>query len=31
MTHLAIWQGLEDGAGPETAWGEQVSDVEYDG
>ncbi|KXF53093.1 cupin [Rhodococcus sp. SC4] len=30
MTHLAMWENLsEDQDVPETAWGEQVSDVEY--
>jgi quercetin dioxygenase-like cupin family protein len=29
MTHLAIWQGVVDGEGPETQWGEQVADEEY--
>jgi quercetin dioxygenase-like cupin family protein len=29
MTHLAIWDGLAEGQdGPETEWGEQVTDVE---
>jgi quercetin dioxygenase-like cupin family protein len=28
MTHLAIWEGPEDGS-PETEWGEQVTDNEY--
>lgn len=27
MTHLAIWEAPEDG--PETEWGEQVTDAEY--
>ena len=27
MTHLAIWEAPEDG--PESEWGEQVSDAEY--
>jgi quercetin dioxygenase-like cupin family protein len=27
MTHLAIWEAPE--AGPETAWGDQVTDDEY--
>ena len=31
MTHLAIWDGLADGQnGPETEWGEHVTDTEYD-
>jgi hypothetical protein len=30
MTHLAIWDGLAEGEdGPETEWGEQVTDAEY--
>ena len=30
MTHLAIWDSLAEGQdGPETEWGEHVSDVEY--
>jgi mannose-6-phosphate isomerase-like protein (cupin superfamily) len=30
MTHLAIWDGLADGQdGPETEWGELVTDAEY--
>jgi quercetin dioxygenase-like cupin family protein len=30
MTHLAIWDGLSEGQdGPETVWGEHVSDAEY--
>jgi quercetin dioxygenase-like cupin family protein len=30
MTHLAIWDGLAQGEdGPETEWGEQVTDAEY--
>jgi len=28
MTHLAIWEAPENG-GPETEWGEHVSDEEY--
>jgi quercetin dioxygenase-like cupin family protein len=28
MTHLAIWEAPADG-GPETEWGEQVSEAEY--
>ena len=27
MTHLAIWEA--PGEGPETEWGDQVSDAEY--
>jgi hypothetical protein len=30
MTHLAMWEGLADGQeGPETSWGDQVRDEEY--
>lgn len=30
MTHLAIWDGLTPGQdGPETEWGEHVTDAEY--
>lgn len=30
MTHLAIWDGLTDGQdGPETEWGDHVTDAEY--
>ena len=30
MTHLAIWDGLAEGEdGPETEWGEQVTEAEY--
>jgi quercetin dioxygenase-like cupin family protein len=29
MTHLAIWQGVGDSQGPETEWGDLVSDEEY--
>jgi quercetin dioxygenase-like cupin family protein len=30
MTHLAIWDGLREGQdGPETEWGEHVTDAEY--
>jgi quercetin dioxygenase-like cupin family protein len=30
LTHLAIWEGLADGQdGPETHWGEHVTDDEY--
>ena len=30
MTHLAIWDGLAPGQdGPETEWGEHVTDAEY--
>ena len=30
MCHLAMWEALGDGQeGPETAWGEHVTDEEY--
>jgi len=30
MSHIAMWEGLGEGQqGPETAWGDQVSDEEY--
>ena len=30
LTHLAIWDGLAEGQdGPETEWGQQVTDEEY--
>ena len=30
MTHLAMWESLADGQdGPETSWGEHVTDEEY--
>jgi hypothetical protein len=29
MTHLAMWESPGDGHGPETEWGEQVTDEEY--
>jgi quercetin dioxygenase-like cupin family protein len=29
MTHLAIWAGVADGQGPETEWGDLVTDDEY--
>ena len=30
MTHLAMWEGLADGQeGPETSWGDLVTDEEY--
>jgi quercetin dioxygenase-like cupin family protein len=29
MTHLAMWEGPE-GGGPETVWGDLVTDAEYD-
>lgn len=29
MTHLAIWQGVAEGEGLETEWGDLVTDDEY--
>ena len=29
MTHLAIWDGVADGEGAETEWGDHVTDEEY--
>jgi hypothetical protein len=30
MTHLAIWETLAEGQpGPETQWGDHVTDAEY--
>jgi quercetin dioxygenase-like cupin family protein len=30
MTHLAVWDGLREGQdGPETEWGEHITDEEY--
>jgi hypothetical protein len=30
MTHLAMWEALGEGQqGPETEWGDQVTDEEY--
>jgi hypothetical protein len=29
MTHLAMWEGPGEGQGPETQWGDLVTDVEY--
>ena len=29
MTHLAMWETVGEGQGPETTWGEHVSDEEY--
>jgi hypothetical protein len=29
MTHLAIWEAPDDG-GPETEWGDLVSDEQYE-
>ena len=31
MTHLSITEGVEEGHGPETNWGEHVTDAEYQG
>ena len=31
MTHLSLTEGVPDGKGPETDWGEQVTDAEYRG
>jgi quercetin dioxygenase-like cupin family protein len=31
MTHLAIWEGPGEGQGPETEWGDLVTDEEYRG
>jgi len=31
MTHLAMWEGPGDGQGPETKWGDLVTDDQYDG
>jgi quercetin dioxygenase-like cupin family protein len=32
MTHLALWDGLREGQdGPETEWGDLVTDAEYAG
>ena len=31
MTHLAIWGGTADGAGPDPEWGDLVTDEEYGG
>ena len=31
MSHLAIWEGLDEGQqGPETEWGDHLTDDEYD-
>jgi quercetin dioxygenase-like cupin family protein len=30
MTHIAMWEGPGEGQGPETEWGEHVTDEEYD-
>ena len=29
MTHLAMWEGPGEGNGPETEWGEHLTDAEY--
>jgi quercetin dioxygenase-like cupin family protein len=29
MTHLAMWEAPADGGGPESEWGDHVSDAEY--
>ena len=29
MTHLAMWEGPGEGHGPETEWGDLVTDTEY--
>jgi quercetin dioxygenase-like cupin family protein len=29
MSHLAMWEGPGEGRGPETEWGEHVTDEEY--
>jgi quercetin dioxygenase-like cupin family protein len=29
MTHIAMWEGPGEGQGPETEWGDHVSDEEY--
>jgi quercetin dioxygenase-like cupin family protein len=29
MTHLAMWEGPGEGSGPETEWGEHLTDAEY--
>ncbi len=31
MTHLSITEGVAEGHGPETNWGEHVTDAEYGG
>jgi hypothetical protein len=32
MTHLAMWDSLAEGQdGPETEWGDHVTDAEYQG
>ena len=29
MSHLAMWEGIAEADGPETTWGEQLTDKEY--
>jgi hypothetical protein len=29
MAHLAMWEGSGEGQGPETAWGDLVTDEDY--
>jgi quercetin dioxygenase-like cupin family protein len=29
MIHLAMWEGPSEGKGPETEWGDHVTDEEY--
>ena len=29
LTHLAIWEGPGEGQGPETEWGDLVTEAEY--
>jgi hypothetical protein len=31
MTHLAMWESPGEGHGPETEWGDLVTDEEYNG
>ncbi|PVU82227.1 cupin domain-containing protein [Cellulomonas sp. WB94] len=31
MTHLAMWEGPGEGNGPETEWGQHLTDAEYPG
>ena len=31
MEHLALWEGPGPDGGPETVWGEKVTDAEYQG
>jgi hypothetical protein len=30
MTHIAMWEGPGEGQGPESEWGDLVTDEEYD-